>query len=613
MIEEYTPKPIRKFKGLWRRGGDADSCPPEFFQDCLNIVYTEKGFKTRQGCEEILATGTVKRIHLYKRINEATRLLILDDSGNLYDSTNISTPILTIAAMTDFSAVNMYNRVYISPHDGTKGLANEEVRVWDGTTMRSAGGAQPSGTLIAANSATAGNVEDGTHLFAVVYETASGFLTKPGPTLFVSVDADGTKKVDLSSIPTGPAGIAKRHIIATAAIQDYNGNQFGYEFFFVPEGTINDNSTTTLTINFYDSQLVASALYLFDVLDEIPAGLVINSYRNRLVVGNFDGAQFILRISKTAEPEVMDAATSIVVVDPTEAGGITNVVESRDLLGITKNLKSYITSDNEQDPNTWDVIVLDKGIGTGPHGISSILDSSGSHSDKFFMADRGGLVMFDGSFRSPELTWHIEDLWRDDINHLYFHTIQTLYDPINDLIYISVPLGAATSPSHVLIGDLSEGFDPFKVKWSIWQFPFLPTSIIIDVVNNTPIFKIAGDNIYQMADFTNDDNIAINSFFKTGLIPKTNNGYINHFNAISFRILGSGSIAPELRGEDDSNVTTPPNFTLSATPGGEILRWINYVGEKMSLRMECTSIDEHFEIREIIYYMSPLWSARPLS
>ena len=47
-------------------------------------------------------------------------------------------------------------------------------------------------------------------------------------------------------------------------------------------------------------------------------------------------------------------------------------------MGITKSLKSYITSDNGDEPNTWDVIQLDKGVGTEVHGISAILDSSGA-------------------------------------------------------------------------------------------------------------------------------------------------------------------------------------------------------------------------------------------
>jgi len=114
MFEEYQPFPIRDFGGLWKRG-KADTCPSNHFQDCSNVVFGEASVKTRNGIEQVLASGAVLRTHSYKRINEAERTLILKAGGNLYDSVNLGVPILTIAAMTDFSALNLYNRVYISP------------------------------------------------------------------------------------------------------------------------------------------------------------------------------------------------------------------------------------------------------------------------------------------------------------------------------------------------------------------------------------------------------------------------------------------------------------------------------------------------------------------
>jgi hypothetical protein len=613
MHEDYTPFPIRDFQGLYVRGKE-DSTPPDHFQDCNNVKFTENGVTTRDGTDLFLPTGPVLRIHLYKRINEATRMLILKPGGVMVDSVNISAPILTIAGMIDFSALNMFNRVYISPHNGIKGLPNEKIYVWDGTVMRPAGGTQPVGTLVATNSALSGNVEAGTHLFAVVFETVSGFYSKPGPAVFAQllVPAAADKKVDLSGVPTGPIGTIRRHIIATRAILDYDGNQYGQEYFFISDGVIPDNVGTTITVNFYDSQLVEDALYLFDVLNEIPAGLVLGAYKGRMVVGNFDNNQFLLRVSPKNEPEIFNDTDSAIIVDPEEASGVTNIVEHRDLMGITKSLKSYITSDNGGEPNTWDVIMLDKGVGTEVHGISAILDSSGASSDRFFVAARGGLIMYDGSFHVPELSWKIEDLWRN-INQPNFHKIEVEFDPINKLVYVLVPYGAATEPNLIFVGDANEGLDYKKIRWSKWSFSqWTPTTMVVDVENKNPVLKIGGDNIYRESETAKNDNgFAIANFIKFGLSPQKSNGIINHFNYLSMRISGNGTIGVELSSEDNARPMNPPSFDLLPTPGIEIPRKINYVSEKMAVRLAMANINTNFELNNLVIFYNPLWSQRP--
>lgn len=610
MQEEYTPFPINDFKGLYVRG-KGDSTPADHFQDCSNVAFSENGTATRKGIEQFLATGEVLRIHLYKRINEATRMLILKPDGVMVDSVNISVPILTVAGMIDFSALNMFNRVYISPHNGIKGLAHEKVYVWDGTTMRPAGGIQPGGTLTAVNSTSSGNVESGTHLFAVVYETASGFYSKPGPVVFPSVAAPGDKRVDLSGISVGPVGTIRRHIISTRAILNYDGNQYGQEFFFIPDGVLNDNVGTTLTVNFYDSQLVEDALYLFDVLNEIPAGLVLGAYKGRMVVANFDDNQFLMRVSERNEPEIFNDTDSAIIVDPEEASGVTNIVEHRDLMGITKSLKSYITSDNGSTPNTWDVIMMDKGFGTEVHGISAILDSAGASSDRFFVAARGGLVYYDGSFHVPELSWKIEDLWRN-INQPNFHKIEVEFDPINKYVYVLVPYGDSTVPNVIFFGDVNEGLDYKKIKWSKWVFSqFNPTTMVVDVEDKSPVLKIGGMGIHRQTDTINDNGFAINNYIKMGLAPEKSIGVIQHYNYLSMRISGNGTMSVELSGEDNSNIMNPPTFDLLPTPGIEIPRKINYVAEKMAVKLSMANINTNFEINSLTIYHNPLWSQRP--
>jgi hypothetical protein len=53
-----------------------------------------------------------------ERTGEAQRLLILDDTGKIWDSVT-GLVILSIPAMTDFSCTIMYEQAFISPYNGS--------------------------------------------------------------------------------------------------------------------------------------------------------------------------------------------------------------------------------------------------------------------------------------------------------------------------------------------------------------------------------------------------------------------------------------------------------------------------------------------------------------
>lgn len=601
--------PVNTFNGLFDRGTD-DVVPLDHFIDTLNTIYPFGGVQTRKGFDVSITLANILRYVVYKRINEATRLIILTTGGNLYDSTNLVTPIITIPGMTDFSMVPFYNRAYISPHDGKKGLPNEVVRVYDGTTIKNAGSPQPTGVLTAANSASSGKLDIGTHLFAVVFETSTGHNSKPGPTLFAVLNATGDKKADLTGIPTGPLGTTKRKIIATRAIQNYDGNQFSGEFYFVPSGVINDNATTTLTVDFYDSELQDSADYLFDILTTIPAGVLLSSYKGRLVVGGFDGDQSLVRFSKTNEPETFDTADSIVKVGITEAGGVYNGIENRQLFFMMKGTRTFSVNDVNDEPATWDVLDVDSGIGTYAHGISKILDVNGASTDRYFVADQSGIVVYDGIYRTPEFSFKIKDIW-ERINKSYFHTVEIANNPITKELVAAVPLDNATSPNYLLYADYQDGLDFNVIKWSVWQFQFNPTTVLFDMVNDKPQLKIGSNNgnVYIRSDSLNDNSQAIQSYVKFALMPQAN-GSMNTFTGFKSKVIGSGNMLVSTSIEDNKFTRNYPSIVLSAD-GPEVDRLLNSTGERVSLKLRVNSINEWFRISNLILFYYPSWAGRP--
>ena len=490
-MRDHQPILLDEFNGLWKRG-DPESCPIDHFSDANNIQFIQSGFETRDGIDTYSAYPDVRRMYIFVKPSGES-LLILDGLGNIYDTGSATPfmPILTISGMTDFAMISFAGRAYINPNNGVTGLQNEHIYVYlgDGTAARKAGGVAPvdaDGALAAAAGA-AGNVEAGVHIFGVVYETDTGFLTKIGPDTLPAFTASGTTKVDLSNIPVSPNSyVVARHIVATKAIDPnfYTGDTRGYQFFFVPDGKINDNTATTLTVNFFDADLLDDAGHLLDILEDIPAGVNFTLYHNRLVsiaeygdvtdpdqVGNMS----LARVSYPGEPEAFDSVSGLIIA-PIDGNPLTNCQEYRDVLYLFKRTRTFSYTDNGDDPSGWPLIIIDNGIGAALHGIATILDSAGVNIDYLGIISLNGIIAFNGSYIKPELSWKIRDLWLS-IAKTALNGLQILNDTLLQRLYITLP------SKRILLGDYSNGLDAEKIRWAPWSFDVETTSIAFVEIN----------------------------------------------------------------------------------------------------------------------------------
>jgi hypothetical protein len=487
-MREHYPVVIEKFNGLFDRGA-SDSVPIDHFDDCENIQFDHLGFRTRDGLDIYEAIANPVRIYNYV-MPDGDTLLILDSNGDIYhrvDSSTLYGPILSLPDMLDFKFQNIAGRAYITPFQieisalgqkSPRALQTSSSSGWiyvykgDGTLARKAGGAPPTaGSLTLANGA-AGNVEAGIHIIGVCYETDTGFLTKP--TRLTQVTATGTQKIDVSGIPVSPDSfVVARRLVATVAIDPtlFTGNIEGYQLFFIPDGRIPDNVTTTLTVNFYDSELFSDASHLLDIMEEIPSCVGLTTYHGRMVAYSTYEDISIALVSYPGEPEAIDAVDGLIII-PLDGDPIINGQEFRDILYQFKKTRTYAVIDNGDVPSSWPVIVIDQGIGASVHGIGSVLDSGGVNIDYLLVVDWSGLMLFNGAYARPELTWKIEDRWlaldRND-----FGNIQILNDSLNQLIYISIPNG------KILFADYRNGLDAEKIRWAPWRFDVLVSSIAL--------------------------------------------------------------------------------------------------------------------------------------
>lgn len=335
------------------------------------------------------------------------------------------------------------------------------------------------GALILQNTDNDGFVDFGFHLVGVVYETDTGYLTAPGPEFFAGMSfIDVKKAVKVRNIPiSSNTFVTKRHLVATKWIPEYNGDQKGFQFFFIPEGNIDNNTDTEKEVSFYDSDLLSDASHLIDNFSEIKAGVNLNTYHGRMVlVGEFANSS-LARISAPGEPEAINQVDGLIIA-PLDGNPLTNAQEFRDILYLFKKTRTLAYSDNNDEPSSWEVDIIDQAVGAPVHGIATVLDSGGVNVDFLLIADISGFMLFNGTYARPELSWKIEDFWLS-LTKNDFRFIQVVNDSINKKIWITLP----PPIRHVMLfADYGNGLDAKNIRWAKWIFDSkIATATLIEI------------------------------------------------------------------------------------------------------------------------------------
>lgn len=83
---------------------------------------------------------------------------------------------------------------------------------------------------------------------------------------------------------------------------------------------------------------------------------------------------------------------------------------------------------------------------------------------------------------------------------------------------------------------------------------------------------------------------------------------ILHFAAVRLRVNGAGNLRMMFLGLDDvaSEVLVP--LVMASAPGREPTRLCNFQGQRSTLRISTTALDEVFTINRIIVFAKELWS-----
>lgn len=490
-LRDHQPILLEDFNGLFSRG-DIEDTPIDHFSDCQNLRYVGgSSFATRDGIglhqNVAVPLSKVLRIYNYPTSDRNT-VLVLVDGGKIYhvvDSTTVYGPILTIATMTDFGFVPYAGRAYITPFttvlvgglNRERGLTGEFVYVYlgAGAAARKAAGAKPTVNITPVNGA-AGHTDGGIHIFGYVFETDTGYLTAPAG--LVAFTTDNLISVSFSTVAISPdAFVTKRHIVASKVIQTYNGDVNGYQLFFIPGATLPNNTATVLSNqSFFDADLESDATHLLDNFASIPAGVGLTIYHNRLVsYTEYDNIS-LARVSAPGEPEAISQIDGLILVPP-DGNPLTNSAALRDVLYFFKRNKTVAYVDNGDVPTSWPMTDVDNAMGCGVHGIGVVLDSGSANIDFLIVASYKGIILFNGTYILPELSWKVQSYWNTQDFKTKNRNIQVVNDSVKQLIYI------VTADRNILFGDYANGLDPKKIRWSPWLFDVKVNTLCLVNIN----------------------------------------------------------------------------------------------------------------------------------
>jgi hypothetical protein len=251
-VESFDPLPLEIFGG-WVTLLDPSSVPPGLSPSLQDVEFIPGGVRMRAGLLPAFAAlsnlANVNGLKTFTTTNGVERLMVFDALGNLYKENPPGVLSLVHAGGTAglfMDSITLFGREYMGFGDGEMG--QDIPRQFDDTFFDRVSQVGPGEGPSVADATAAGSISPGIHQCVVIFQTRQGYWTAPSPP--VSWTAAGGKQAQLTNIPIGPANVTARLLAFTAA--------GGANFYQVPATMlINDNTTTSLQIDFDDTILLA--------------------------------------------------------------------------------------------------------------------------------------------------------------------------------------------------------------------------------------------------------------------------------------------------------------------------------------------------------------------
>lgn len=346
-------------------------------------------------------------------------------------------------------------------------------------------------------------------------------------------------------------------------------------------------TTLTYSANVSDEDIQAnydSALPNFLFLSQAADGTgpfnpaFVSVYGHRMVYGNGT----IAYASDLNNPQQISAdLNQIIMPNQRRIAYAFQLPNSTDLY-LTGDRWTARTTDNNDSPSTWaQPISISKTLGAPlPNCVCYATGSNNA-----WIVTEAGIYYFDGTYADRPLTYLINNLWTG-VNWDAADVIEITDDVADLKLYVSVPFGGnATAPNQILVFDYQNGKEFDRVDITVDFFTAKPAIGSVATVkdgilqgrSNVWIGPSGAGNVVRYDTTTrNDEGVAINSFWISGLFLGTNEmtSQMVRVGAANIWVRGSGPFGINWRGPDNVQSVTSDLLTdqgvpatLSPTPG----------------------------------------------
>lgn len=538
---------LAEFRGLWHRGVNfsdysyqrLEEIPDGYNQSANNILFSNKGAQNRPAWVFAQGPLTPEISQIFPTSDQFGSFNLIHDetNGNLYFDNTLLFAGFTSGASTETKNIQVLRLAGLSPfgftHNHLISGTNATLSVYILTVgLRAAAGLPPASSVTTAAGGV-GRIELGLHLISVVYETDTGFITRWAvPTQFNSA---GAVVCNLTTIPIGPTGTVKRHIVATKIIRNFNGDVNAYEFFFVPGGSILNNTATILTVSFYDTELVSSADYLLDISSSVTNYRILCTFAGRVVYATHnevEGSSCV--VSEPGQPETINLVDNAINIST-----VITAWEYEGTLYINTKGGTYGFRDNGGPANTWERFLIDSNVMClGTHSVPrNMKGESALINGAVLIAAEDGIYAFNGRFENP-LSYPVQGLYLKYLSDAKAKSLVTIRVDNQNKYFIVSGFYSISQPVNgriLLYCDYLNGLNRDAVRWATWFTPWVSYRCPAIISQGNQVVIGAGKNAYVLDVFgfsgTNrdEDNTsgaivksAISGFISSPLIRVTN-------------------------------------------------------------------------------------------
>lgn len=630
MLEDCQVALVKDFRGPWS-SVDVYTVPITNGLSAQNVEYDYGQVETRLGTSTILTAnntitsftnwlfnvfGVPKNWFFYYASGVGIRSYDLDSIG--------SGPQTWIAQISAYAAAYAVagSRIYIAFYvAGPAGDTAAQVFSYTGSNDVLFAG--PIATSMTLTEPGAGVVTAGIHKIGYLITTRNGFTTRPSPApsnsfTAGSITSSGSKNINININPAAwPSYAASVQVIMTTVA---NPNQY----YIVPGSTTGVPAGLPLSINMIvsisDIDLAATgtdATPYFNLLVTNLAGTPpfipynIFNYSSRMGYITLDPSGVpVCYFSDLDKYQQLTADLNGIYLP-----GNLMMTCGASLRGVAYLFGphwTYAVSDDGNSPAQWaKPQQVDGSIGTlSPRGVYA-----NAAQGFLWVADVSGLYLFIGG-KYPSLPisfWNQAD-WKR-INWTYAHMVQVYDDVERKVVHVLAPLDSATTPSHELTWDYSQGTDPDSVNFAYYVRSGYshgsggiiqnPTTRQLEVwYGPSSNGNVIRQNISTDSNPYRDVAAAIDSYYETALLPgpATTSASLKLHHGGHIRISGAGTLELKVYATDHVKTVTPPTITLAASPGIEILRKWFLMNEQCSVRFRTNAADEHFRLALYRHY-----------